>query len=202
MQTSSRTKNYKRHRIEAGSALATGPQRVQSPAQRIDGSQGSSECMPMRLMASCQSTLSSTDQFLLQHYFYTVSGLLSSTPDRSINTYCRVILPMAMSCDLLLNTLLLVSTSHLASRYEQFELDLPHYRNRVLPDLIDRINKWDSFDATTLATIIMMSINEVSNELPCRWSLLLEEESRLSPGRCRCQHALTWVEDCQKASLA
>lgn len=83
---------------------------------------------------------------------------------------------MAMSCDLLLNTLLLVSTSHLASRYEQFELELPNYRNRVLPNLIDRIDRWDGFDVTTLATIIMMSINEVSNKLLSP-RLLLEEAS-------------------------
>lgn len=114
------------------------------------------------LFATPSSSLSSKDLFLLQHYFYTVANLLSSSHDRSVNTYRMVILPMAMSSEMLLNAILLVSTAHLSSRYEHVALDLPQYRQRVLPSLIDRINSWQRFEATTLATIIMLSINEVS----------------------------------------
>ncbi|EXJ79289.1 hypothetical protein A1O3_08791 [Capronia epimyces CBS 606.96] len=150
----SRTKNPKTPKCKERTSTSLAPSPcVTEPAE-------SSQSELSRFLVAPPSTLSSKDQFLLQHYFYTVSGLLSSTHDRSINTYCRVVLPMAMSCDMLLNTLLLVSNSHLASRYEQFSWDLPHYRSRVLPTLISRINAWDGFQPTMLATIIMLSINE------------------------------------------
>ncbi|KAK5275403.1 hypothetical protein LTR40_013093, partial [Exophiala xenobiotica] len=158
MKSTSRIQNPKPRRPK--SPGGNGPTRTREVPQPGAQSEGALQLALSKLQAAPPSVLSPKDQFLLQHYFYTVSGLLSSTHDRTINTYCRVILPMAMSSDLLLDTLLLVSTSHLASTYEKFALDLPHYRNRVLPKLINRINTWEGFDATTLATIIMMSINE------------------------------------------
>ncbi|KAK4941936.1 hypothetical protein LTR10_018266 [Elasticomyces elasticus] len=161
MQSSSRTRNPKSRPLTRGDGARAPSIREEAPAP---------ELALTKLQAAPSSVLSSKDQFLLHHFVYTVSGLLSSTHDRSINTYCRVVLPMAMSSDLLLDTLLLVSTSHLPSTYEQFAPDLPHYRNRVLPKLINRINTWDGFDATALATIIMMSINEVFVVNPQNWS--------------------------------
>lgn len=176
MQSVSRTKNQKnqnpRRKASATTTTTTTStietQKSSSSALAPSSRKASTTQPPgfdmatLKLPPSPTSTLTSDDQFLLQHYFYTVSGLLSSTHDRSINTYCRVVLPMAMSCEMLLNTLLLVSASHLASRYDSFALDLPRYRNRVLPQLIKRVNSWAGFDPIMLATIIMMSINEVS----------------------------------------
>ncbi len=159
MKSTSRIQTPKARRPK--SPGGNGPTRAREVPQPGVQSEGALQLAISKLQAAPPSVLSPKDQFLLQHYFYTVSGLLSSTHDRSINTYCRVVLPMAMSSDLLLDTLLLVSTSHLASTYEEFALELPHYRNRVLPKLINRINTWEGFDPTTLATIIMMSINEV-----------------------------------------
>ncbi|EXJ96084.1 hypothetical protein A1O1_01210 [Capronia coronata CBS 617.96] len=184
MQSVSRTKGPKKtfKRKDAGAApdqpstalAAPTRSRVAEPASSSgDGSEVS------RLPAAPSSIMSSKEQFLLQHYFYTVSGILSSTHDRTINTYCRVVLPMAMSSNMLMDTLLLVSTSHLASRYEQFAVDLPHYRSRVLPRLIGRINSWDGFDPTMLATIIMMAINEIFEANPKNWSEHLRAAGRI-----------------------
>lgn len=146
---------------ESRTTLALRPKSSKAQLKSEPNSEQPFQRVLVKLYLSPPSPLSSKDQFLLRHYLFTVSGLLSSTPDRSINTYCRVILPMAMSSNLLLNTLLLVSASHLSSRYEHFALDIPHYRNRVLPMLISSIANWQGFDIVILATIIMMSINEV-----------------------------------------
>ncbi|KAI1608102.1 fungal-specific transcription factor domain-containing protein [Exophiala viscosa] len=170
MQSTSRIKSSKARRRSSQNGTGGNSIREEAQAPKLALS---------KLRAAPSSILSSKDQFLLHHFFYTVSGLLSSTHDRSINTYCRVVLPMAMSSDLLLNTLLLVSTSHLASTYEQFALELPHYGNRVLPKLINRINTWQGFDATTLATIIMMSISEVFVVNPTNWSQHLRAAGKI-----------------------
>lgn len=167
MQSVSRTKRPKAAKPKEVEAIAA-PAEPSPAGNSSPGAAESAESLRPKLSSSLVmppsslSKLSSKDQFLLQHYFYTVSGILSSTHDRSINTYCRVILPMAMSSDMLMDTLLLVSTSHLSSRFEQFSLELPRYRSRVLPRLISRIDSWDGFDPTMLATIIMLSINEVT----------------------------------------
>ncbi|KAL2427351.1 hypothetical protein ABEF95_012098 [Exophiala dermatitidis] len=193
MQSVSRTKNQKnqnpRRKASATTTTTTTStietQKSSSSALAPSSRKASTTQPPgfdmatLKLPPSPTSTLTSDDQFLLQHYFYTVSGLLSSTHDRSINTYCRVVLPMAMSCEMLLNTLLLVSASHLASRYDSFALDLPRYRNRVLPQLIKRVNSWAGFDPIMLATIIMMSINEIFEANPKNWSEHLKAAGKI-----------------------
>ncbi|OIW23556.1 hypothetical protein CONLIGDRAFT_657744 [Coniochaeta ligniaria NRRL 30616] len=108
--------------------------------------------------------LSGNDVFLVQHFFYTISGLLASTSDRSINVYCHLMLPMALSSPLVLDAVLLLSATHLSSRYPSFQpSDSRYYRARVLSGLIDRIDTYRSgaFELTTLATIILLSIAEV-----------------------------------------
>jgi hypothetical protein len=107
------------------------------------------------------SKLASEKSFLLQHFFYTISGLLSSTSDSSINTYCRVIIPMGLSSDLLLDAIFLVSSSHLATRFDPFNYRTAWYKNRVLNGVIKSIRSQSGFEVTTLATIIMLSIHEV-----------------------------------------
>ncbi|KIW19855.1 hypothetical protein PV08_00430 [Exophiala spinifera] len=132
-----------------------------------------------RLCSSPPSHLSSKDQALLKHYVHHVSGLLSSTDDRTINTYCNTILRMAWDSNLLMNTLLLVSASHLAGRSEQTALDVPHYRHRVLPELRAYVANWQGFDKIILATIIMMSINEVFEANPDTWVTHLKAVSQI-----------------------
>lgn len=114
--------------------------------------------------------LRGTDVFLVQHFYYTISGLLASTSDRSINTYCHLMLPMALSSPLVLDGVLLLSATHLSSRYDTFQAPSARYRARVLKGLIDRIasaacreevDVSSLFEITTLATIILLSIAEV-----------------------------------------
>jgi len=71
---------------------------------------------------------------------------------------------MALSCDgaVLLDSVPLVSAAHLASRYEIFNLRVVWYKSRVLNALIGWIHGWRGFEITTLATIIMLSIHDVS----------------------------------------
>ncbi|KAJ9613729.1 hypothetical protein H2204_014692 [Knufia peltigerae] len=95
---------------------------------------------------------------------------------------------MAMSSPLLLNTLLLVSAAHLACRYEQFALDIPRYRNRVLPTLISFVEKWKGFDIVLLATIIMMSIHEVFEANHANWVKHLKAVAQI---------ITTYVPDCK-----
>lgn len=168
MQTPARSKHPKASRCKKNESTAMVIVNLSLRSKSIKQSPGKQVCS---IPATPSSLLSSKDQFLLQHYFWTVSALLSTTHDRSINTYCRIILPMAYSCDMLLNTLLLVSTTHLACRYEQFAVELPHYRNRVLPSLISRIEAWDGFDVSVLATVIMLSINEVCQYIAFKFLL-------------------------------
>lgn len=107
--------------------------------------------------------MSSNDVFLVQHFFYTISGLLSSTSDRSINTYCHLILPMALSSTLVLDAVLLLSTTHLSSRFDAFQAENTRHRARVLKSLIGRIDAYHGggFDLTTLTTILLLSMTEV-----------------------------------------
>lgn len=105
----------------------------------------------------------SKDIFLMQHFYYTISGLLSSTEDKSINTYNLVILPMAFSSDGLLNTLLSLSATHLSSRFPEFGIFATYYKGLALNSLIHQMGEECShdLDEITLATIIMLSIHEV-----------------------------------------
>ncbi|KAJ9142400.1 hypothetical protein NKR23_g7140 [Pleurostoma richardsiae] len=105
--------------------------------------------------------LSHDQSFLIQHFFYTISGLLASTDDRSINVYCGVILPMAFSSPLVLDSVLLLSATHLASRYDQFSPHNAKYKAQVLRALIHRVGAWSEFELTTLTSIILLSINEI-----------------------------------------
>ncbi|KAH8909338.1 hypothetical protein BR93DRAFT_949817 [Coniochaeta sp. PMI_546] len=136
--------------------------------------------------------LSGNDVFLVQHFFYTISRLLASTSDRSINVYCHLMLPMALSSPLVLDAVLLLSATHLSSRYDAFQASNARYRARVLHALIGRIDTYHGgfFELTTLATILLLSITEVfEGRSPEDWVKHLGAAGRIIAGRlARCRH--------------
>ncbi len=117
------------------------------------------------------------DVFLLQHYFFTVSSLLSSTPDRSVNTYVSTILPLMLEHDCLLDTVLALSAVHLSSRFpNSFSIYGEKLKGDGMRGLIQRLDKcrdkW--WDDGVLATIIMFGLLEVFDANASLWSRHLE----------------------------
>ncbi|OKL55873.1 hypothetical protein UA08_08859 [Talaromyces atroroseus] len=115
-----------------------------------------------RLLPIVSGNLSEDQTFLFHHFFYTLSRLIVSASDDSINVYRNVIIPMAFSCPDVLDSLLLLAATHLSSRYDKFTRHNAVYKGRVLRALIRRLETdKDLSDISTLTTIIMLSINEV-----------------------------------------
>ncbi|OAA58917.1 Fungal Zn binuclear cluster domain containing protein [Niveomyces insectorum RCEF 264] len=142
------------------------------------------------------------DIFLLQHYVFTVAGLLCSTPDRAVNTYTTTVLPLMLEHHCLLDTVLALSAVHLASRYPvstvQFSVRGTYLKGAGMRGLINRLNvsghhqdggydysinctkhRPRYLDEGTLATIIMLSILEVFEANASLWSRHLEGASSL-----------------------
>lgn len=132
-----------------------------------------------------------TDVFLLQHYFFTISSLLSSTPDRTVNTYLSTVLPLMLEHDFLLKIVLALSAVHLSSRFpDQFTVYADKLKGCGMRGLIDRLGcdktRRDNYpqvsaslsselwDEGVLATIIMLGILEVFEANACLWSRHLE----------------------------
>ncbi|CAK7227120.1 hypothetical protein SCUCBS95973_006435 [Sporothrix curviconia] len=118
------------------------------------------------------------DVFLLQHYFFTVSSLLSSTPDRSVNTYVSTILPLMLEHECLLNTVLALSAVHLGSRFpgsfSVYGEKLKGDGMRGLIQRLDQCREQQQWDDGVLATIIMFGLLEVFDANASLWSRHLQ----------------------------
>lgn len=131
---------------------------------------GSCSSPPMQRTLSPSPSRNDRDGFLLQHFYFTVADLLSSTSDRSTNTYCMVIMPMAQNSEVLHDAILSISAAHLSSRSPEFAICASQYRARVLCALISTVHNAHELDETTLAIVTMLFLQEVSRLSPAPFS--------------------------------
>jgi len=111
------------------------------------------------------------DQHLLRHFIRVVSRTLSVVHEDDSNPYLRLIIPLAGTCNVVQESLLALSASHLRRIYpEVLERGLAHQNNALasLNSLIS--NNLRESAEQTLAAVLILCMIEVCDGNSTKWS--------------------------------